>query len=286
MIACKSRRKTERKGNCSWSWETHGKPLHVANLYNTLKQRWIVAVFWCEKRRRRTCVTGEGAENGLQRTVKLSTRSKAIKQNLCFSIYVSAFVIQHLCFSIYVSGFVIQQLCFSFCVPASVFHKQSRLPSMTTLTICVIFCFSHISNKFMVPRFGTVLGFLAILFWVYGYCIWVRGHINLPWALIFGRWNLLWAWFFCWGMYLLHRGIFAIPWAFFFLLWAFHWWAFHFILLLSFISKILSYCGNLLAIHFFGFSVFGYGEHFFYGRFYNLSRAVYIAGAFWWLWEV
>jgi hypothetical protein len=39
----------------------------------------------CEKRRRRTCVTGEGAENGLQRTVKLSSRSKAIKQNLWLS---------------------------------------------------------------------------------------------------------------------------------------------------------------------------------------------------------
>jgi hypothetical protein len=36
-------------------------------------------------RRRRTCVTGEGAENGLQRTVKLSSRSKAIKQNLWLS---------------------------------------------------------------------------------------------------------------------------------------------------------------------------------------------------------
>ena len=39
----------------------------------------------CEKRRRRTCVTEEGAENGLQRTVKLSSRSKAIKQNLWLS---------------------------------------------------------------------------------------------------------------------------------------------------------------------------------------------------------
>jgi hypothetical protein len=34
----KSRRKTEIKGNWSWSGETYGKPLHVANLYNTLKQ--------------------------------------------------------------------------------------------------------------------------------------------------------------------------------------------------------------------------------------------------------
>jgi hypothetical protein len=37
--------------------------------------------YGCEKRRRRTCVTGEGAENGLQRTVKQSSRSKATKQN-------------------------------------------------------------------------------------------------------------------------------------------------------------------------------------------------------------
>jgi hypothetical protein len=28
----------------------------------------------CERRRRRTCVSGEGAENGLQRTVKQSSR--------------------------------------------------------------------------------------------------------------------------------------------------------------------------------------------------------------------
>ena len=34
------------------------------------------------KRRRRTCVTGEGAENGLQRTVKQSSRLKAAKQNV------------------------------------------------------------------------------------------------------------------------------------------------------------------------------------------------------------
>jgi hypothetical protein len=88
MIACKSRRKNERKGNCSWNGETHWKPLHVVTLYNALKQRWIVVVevrkrkcSGCEKRRRRTCLTGEGAENGLQRTVKLSSRSKAIKQN-------------------------------------------------------------------------------------------------------------------------------------------------------------------------------------------------------------
>ena len=39
----------------------------------------------CEKRRRRTCVTEEGAENGLQRTVKLGNRSKAMKQNLWLS---------------------------------------------------------------------------------------------------------------------------------------------------------------------------------------------------------
>ena len=35
----------------------------------------------CEERRR-TCVTGEGAENGLQRTVKQSSRLKAAKQNM------------------------------------------------------------------------------------------------------------------------------------------------------------------------------------------------------------
>jgi hypothetical protein len=33
----------------------------------------------CEKRERRTCVTGEEAENGLQRTVKQSSRSKTVK---------------------------------------------------------------------------------------------------------------------------------------------------------------------------------------------------------------
>jgi hypothetical protein len=64
----------------------------VENLHNALEQRWIGAVevrkrkrSGCEKRRRRTCVTEEGAENGLQRTVKLSSRSKAIKQNLWLS---------------------------------------------------------------------------------------------------------------------------------------------------------------------------------------------------------
>jgi hypothetical protein len=64
----------------------------VAILYNTLKQSGIVAVevrkrkrSGCEKRRRRTCVTEEEAENGLQRTVKLSSRSKTIKQNLWLS---------------------------------------------------------------------------------------------------------------------------------------------------------------------------------------------------------
>jgi hypothetical protein len=40
--------------------------------------------YGCEKRRR-TCVTEEGAENGLQRTVKLGSRSKARKQNLWLS---------------------------------------------------------------------------------------------------------------------------------------------------------------------------------------------------------
>jgi hypothetical protein len=33
----------------------------------------------CEKRRRRTCVTGEGAENGLQRRVRQSSRSETVK---------------------------------------------------------------------------------------------------------------------------------------------------------------------------------------------------------------
>jgi hypothetical protein len=36
----------------------------------------------CERRRRRTCVSGEGAENGLQRTVKQSSRLKAVTQNV------------------------------------------------------------------------------------------------------------------------------------------------------------------------------------------------------------
>jgi hypothetical protein len=63
----------------------------VAILYNTLKQSGISVVnvkkrerYGCG-RRRRTCVTEEGAENGLQRTVKLSSRTKAIKQNLWLS---------------------------------------------------------------------------------------------------------------------------------------------------------------------------------------------------------
>jgi hypothetical protein len=33
----------------------------------------------CEKRRRRVCVTGEEAENGLQRTVRQSSRSETMK---------------------------------------------------------------------------------------------------------------------------------------------------------------------------------------------------------------
>ena len=33
----------------------------------------------CEKRRRRTCVTGEGAENGLQRTMRQNSRSETMK---------------------------------------------------------------------------------------------------------------------------------------------------------------------------------------------------------------
>jgi hypothetical protein len=40
--------------------------------------------YGCGKRRR-ICVTGEEAENGMQRTVKLSSRSKAMKQNLWLS---------------------------------------------------------------------------------------------------------------------------------------------------------------------------------------------------------
>jgi hypothetical protein len=39
----------------------------------------------CEKRRGRTYVTREGAKNGLQRTLKLGSRSKAMKQNLWLS---------------------------------------------------------------------------------------------------------------------------------------------------------------------------------------------------------
>jgi hypothetical protein len=81
-------------------------------------------------------------------------------QHLCSSICVPASVIvfQHLCTSICVSAFVFQHLCSSTCVLASmfqhllcVFHNQpiaiydnldrsitNRLPSMTTLTVCVI----------------------------------------------------------------------------------------------------------------------------------------------------
>jgi hypothetical protein len=33
----------------------------------------------CEKRRRRICVTGEEAENGLQRIVRQSSRSEIVK---------------------------------------------------------------------------------------------------------------------------------------------------------------------------------------------------------------
>jgi hypothetical protein len=33
----------------------------------------------CEKIRRRTCVTGEGAENGLQRRARQSSRSETVK---------------------------------------------------------------------------------------------------------------------------------------------------------------------------------------------------------------
>jgi hypothetical protein len=33
----------------------------------------------CEKRRRRICVTGEEAENGLQRTVRQSSKSEIVK---------------------------------------------------------------------------------------------------------------------------------------------------------------------------------------------------------------
>jgi len=85
----KSRRKNERKGNCSWSWETQGKPLHVVNLYNALEQRWVFFFWWLtwekkralevRKQKRRICITGEEAENGLQRTVKKSRRSKTVK---------------------------------------------------------------------------------------------------------------------------------------------------------------------------------------------------------------
>jgi hypothetical protein len=63
-----------------------GKPLHVVNLYNALEQRRIVVVevraresSGCEKRRRRIYVTGEEAKNGLQRTVRQSSRSETVK---------------------------------------------------------------------------------------------------------------------------------------------------------------------------------------------------------------
>jgi hypothetical protein len=59
----------------------------VEKQYNALKPRWKVVEVEererersaCEKRERRTCVTGEEAENGLQRTVKQSSRSKTVK---------------------------------------------------------------------------------------------------------------------------------------------------------------------------------------------------------------
>jgi hypothetical protein len=63
-----------------------GKPLHVVNLYNALEHGRIVVVevraresSRCEKRRRRICVTGEEVENGLQRTVRQSSRSETVK---------------------------------------------------------------------------------------------------------------------------------------------------------------------------------------------------------------
>jgi hypothetical protein len=55
------------------------------NLHNALEQRLIVDVdvrkrerYGCGKRRR-ICVTGEEAENGLQRTVRQNSRSKPVK---------------------------------------------------------------------------------------------------------------------------------------------------------------------------------------------------------------
>jgi hypothetical protein len=57
----------------------------VVNLHNALEQRLIVAVdvrkrerYGCGKRRR-ICVTGEEAENGLQRTMRQNNRSKPVK---------------------------------------------------------------------------------------------------------------------------------------------------------------------------------------------------------------
>jgi hypothetical protein len=57
----------------------------VVNLHNALEQRLIVVVdvrkrerYGCGKRRR-ICVTGEEAENGLQRTVRQNNRSKPVK---------------------------------------------------------------------------------------------------------------------------------------------------------------------------------------------------------------
>jgi hypothetical protein len=56
----------------------------MINLYNALEDRKMELKreresSGCEKRRRRTCGTGEGDENGLQRTVKQSSRSETVK---------------------------------------------------------------------------------------------------------------------------------------------------------------------------------------------------------------
>jgi len=77
----------------------------------------------------------------------------------------------------------------------------------------------------MVLHFGTVLGFLA-------------NFVLGLWLLYLGPWA--------------YKSTVGIDfWAFLFLVWAFHWWDIRFSLLLSFISKLLSSRGNLLAIHFF-----------------------------------
>jgi hypothetical protein len=65
----------KRKENlCMWKnnimrWNQDGRVVEVREREST----------GCEKRRRRICVTGEEAENELQRTVRQSSRSETVK---------------------------------------------------------------------------------------------------------------------------------------------------------------------------------------------------------------